>query len=518
MDPRTPRRHMALMASWRSSGAALLATALVCAVAGDQAAAATRVLRVCNGSTFRCPPGKFLPTIAGAIGLARPGDWVLVWPGIYHEKGSPQAGVLITTQAVHLRGMDRNLVVVDGTNGSRVEACPADMARQDFTPRNGIEVFKVDGTSVENLTVCNYLSSPSGEAGNEIWFNGGDGSGMIGMNSYAGGYLTATSTFFADPSAPMAQYGIFAVNARGPGTISHAYASNMGDSAFYVGGCPDCNAVLSHVHAQNSSLGYSGTNSGGHLRLEDSEWDLNKTGIVPNSLNNDDAPPPQSGLCPSGTGSCTFIQRNYVHDNNNPNVPAFGISGEAPVGAGIEISGGMFDTVIDNRVENQGSWGILIHDFPDTETPPPVAHCEGGTQTGDVCVFNAKGNVVTQNHLANNGFFGNPTNGDLANEASANPKNCFFDNMDAAGLSSDPPNIESPAVDGPPCDQPGPGDSSVLLGELACAAGAAPCPPGSAYPQPTHVQMLPLSRQEPMPDPCAGVPANPWCPYTGPRS
>src|SRR5439155_25242502 len=94
MDPRTPRRHMALMASWRSGGAALLATALVCAVAGDQAAAATRVLRVCNGSTFRCPPGKFLPTIAGAIGLARPADWGLVWPGIYHERRRPEAGVL----------------------------------------------------------------------------------------------------------------------------------------------------------------------------------------------------------------------------------------------------------------------------------------------------------------------------------------------------------------------------------------------------------------------------------------
>jgi hypothetical protein len=43
----------------------------------------------------------------------------------------------------------------------------------------------------------------------------------------------------------MAQYGLFASNASGPGYITYSYASNMGDSDFYVGACPDCNATLS---------------------------------------------------------------------------------------------------------------------------------------------------------------------------------------------------------------------------------------------------------------------------------
>ncbi|TMA60633.1 MAG: hypothetical protein E6J75_00885, partial [Deltaproteobacteria bacterium] len=60
---------------------------------------------------------------------------MLVWPGVYHEKGSDQAGVLITTPGVHLRGMDRNLVVVDGSNGTAAAPCPADPALQDLTPR-----------------------------------------------------------------------------------------------------------------------------------------------------------------------------------------------------------------------------------------------------------------------------------------------------------------------------------------------------------------------------------------------
>ena len=36
--------------------------------------------------------------------------------------------------------------------------------------------------SIENLTVCNFLTG-RGDAGNEIWWNGGDGSGEIGLTA-----------------------------------------------------------------------------------------------------------------------------------------------------------------------------------------------------------------------------------------------------------------------------------------------------------------------------------------------
>src|SRR5437764_5218433 len=102
--------------------------------------------------------------------------------------------------------------------------------------------------------------------------------------------------------------------------IVHTYASNMGDASYYVGACPDCNTVVTDAHAQNSALGYSGTNAGGHLVIEHSEWDHNKTGISTNSQNNDDAPSPQSGACPGSPGrSCTVFRSNWIHDNNNPN-------------------------------------------------------------------------------------------------------------------------------------------------------------------------------------------------------
>ena len=65
-------------------------------------------------------------TIQAAVNAAKAGDWILVGPGDYHEMAdetSPPThtdsggfgGVLITKPNLHLRGMNRNTVVVDGT-------------------------------------------------------------------------------------------------------------------------------------------------------------------------------------------------------------------------------------------------------------------------------------------------------------------------------------------------------------------------------------------------------------------
>src|SRR2546423_7335103 len=73
------------------------------------------VLRV---GTWNGITGTYKP-IQAAAEAAHPGDWVLVGPGDYKESGYrgqlDPAGVLITTPNIHLRGMNRNAVVVDGT-------------------------------------------------------------------------------------------------------------------------------------------------------------------------------------------------------------------------------------------------------------------------------------------------------------------------------------------------------------------------------------------------------------------
>jgi hypothetical protein len=385
--------------------------------------------------TFNGIPGQY-DSIQAAVNAAHPGDWILIAPGTYHEAGADIAGVLITTAGIHSRGMDRNTVVVDGTNPNP-STCSSNPADQNFgvngNGRNGIEVLKVSGVFIENLTVCNFPGDLSGENGNQIWWNGGDESGEIGMGSYWGSFLTASSTYYQQgtPSSAqqLAEYGIFSSNAKGPGSISYSYASNMSDSGFYIGACPDCNAVLNFVHVQNNAQGFSGSNSGGHLVLQNSEWDLNQAGIVPSSLATDDPPSPQNGACPNDPGaSCTLIQANYVHDNNNPNTPAAGIAATVPVGTGIIVTGGINDTIQANFVANNGSWGILLNDYADYSGPPfPPTYCQGGTMNfvpvfpynvlyltmlPIPCYFHSFGNRGMNNALLNNGFFGNETNGD----------------------------------------------------------------------------------------------------------
>jgi hypothetical protein len=503
--------------------------------------------------TFKGVAGQFT-SIQAAVDAAAPGDWILVAPGDYHEQGhagdlSHVAGVLITTPGIHLRGMDRNSVVVDGTlpaapSGPQGFGCDSAPSSQQHTPvdsggtyvgRNGIEVFKVDGVSIENLTVCNYLSSAGGGNGNQIWWNGGDGSGTIGMGALSGAYLTASSSYNygADPAnngsntVPMGQYGIFTSNERGPGVIAHTYASNMGDSDYYIGACADCNVDLTDAHAEYSSLGFSGTNAGGHLVIENSEWDNNKAGIAPNALNNDDWPSPPDGACPGGTGSCSIIRNNNVHDNNNQNAPAFGIAGAAPPGTGILLSGVRNYTVTGNTITGNSSWGVVVNDFPDTETPPDDAvaagkACAGGidlsTAITPLCDYQAFGNEVAGNTFTSNGGTNNPGDGDIAvATAPHNPGNCFHDNTDTSGtLSSDPPLIQTVMRT---CGQPngyfGPSLVSLVCGTPG-AVSVGPltpsCPPPLG-PTTTTVRMGAIPHhQKSMPNPCAGVPANAWCP------
>jgi parallel beta-helix repeat protein len=492
---------------------------------------ASGLARVLQVGSYQGKAGGF-STIQAAVNAALPGDWILIAPGTYHEKGSADAGVLITTPGIHLRGMDRNGVVVDGTNPG-FGTCSSKPAAQDFSGRNGIEIVQVDGVSVENLTVCNFLGDNYGNNGNEIWWNGGDGSGQIGMGSYSGAYLTASSTFYQAGTPNVAQYGIFVSNAKGPGAITYSYASNMGDSAFYVGACADCNMVLRYVHAQNSPQGYSGTNAGGHLVLEDSEWDHNQSGIVPSSLANDDPPSPQDGACPDSPGkSCTLIQRNWVHDNNNPNAPANSLAATVPVGTGIDLSGGRNNTVQYNLVTNNGSWGILLNDYADYSGQTVPTYCQGGIQGYTPvspydalyspqlpipCYFPSFGNRVTGNVFLGNGFFGNETNGDLANAALPYPtNNCFRGNIDlqTGKPTSSPLNLQSPSVAGT-CGAPWNPDTTqemVLTEELGCASlglcSGLPIPPDPppSYPGQTYVKMMPIPHEKSMADPCQGVP------------
>jgi hypothetical protein len=330
--------------------AAALAGGLVTSLAFPAAAAGAagagrhgpRVLLV---GTFHGVPGRYR-SIQAAVNAARRGDWILVAPGDYHENadetgpfGNPAAGamggVFISKSGITLRGMNRRTVIVDGTRAGSA-ACSSDPAAQDYgragtkgapVGRNGILIWKASGVSVENLTVCNFLAG-TGASGNQVWWNGGADSGKIGLAGYRGSYLTATSTFFGNETTA-AEYGIFAGNSAGPGSLTHLYGSNMNDSGVYVGAClRRCDVVMNRMWMENNALGYSGTNSGGTIVIENSQFDGNQDGLDTNTAVVGDPPAPQDGRCPDGgvspitrTISCWVVIHNYIHDNTAPPRP-----------------------------------------------------------------------------------------------------------------------------------------------------------------------------------------------------
>ena len=74
----------------------------------------------------------------------------------------------------------------------------------------------------------------------------------------------------------------------------------------------------------------------------------------------------------------------------------------------------------------------------DTAKPPPIAHCKGGigAKALSFCYYNDFGNEIENNTLSHNGFFGNPSNVDLAEISNlAYPGNCFHGNVDTSGTA-----------------------------------------------------------------------------------
>jgi len=532
-----PSSRIRALALIGGAACALLAVGAVLAVAAATASTSPAVLRV---GTYHGIRGQY-KTIQAAVNAARPGDWILIAPGDYKTTSSQApkgasatpAAVLITTPRLHLRGMNRNTVVVDGTRPGSAK-CSSVKSAQNFGPKpggakqpvglNGIMVYKADRVSVENLTACNFLNGSSGRYGNGngIWWNGGANSGKVGGWGYYGAYLTATSTFF-HREATAAAYGVFSSNWSG-GKWDRTYTSNFNDSGLYIGACRQiCDQTVDHAWSEYNALGYSGSNAGGRLVVEHSQFDRNHDGFDTNSQNGDE-PSPQNGACPKGVsspihmrGRCWVFMHNYVHDNNNPNIPSAGFAAVGPVGTGMSVSGGRNDTIIDHLFVHNGAWGTIFVPFPDSGPP-----CIGGARSGKLCLFDGYGDALLNNRYQHNGFFGNPTNGDFGagNLLPNEPTNCFSGNREVGGAAatSSPKHAQRkyPVCNGKKV----PANANVkFIAEVACDAGVPlpggttpPCTPTDHYPRRTRIVMHPLPKTlRTMPNPCVGVPKNPWC-------
>jgi hypothetical protein len=211
---------------------------------------------------------------------------------------------------------------------------------------------------------------------------------------------------------------------------------------------------------------------------------------------------------------------NSVHDNNLANVPSAGSASQGPIGTGMSVAGGRNDTIIHNTFSNNGAWGVAIVPYPTSGQP-----CTGGVPnfpllgTGS-CLFDPWGNALIGNTFVNDGFFGNPSNGDFAelNLLAGKATDCYVGNHgpNKRQLTPDASALQQlhPKCDGSPA--PVAINPSSFLVQIQCDTGVnatgSTCPAGTHYPKLSTPVMRPLPKHLPtMPNPCSGVPANRWC-------
>ena len=277
-------------------------------------------------------------TIQEAVDAAEPGDLVLIDEGVYNES------VVVETDNIVIRGVDRQTVVLDGEHSEEMA--------------NGIIVFS-NGVAVENLTVKNYFS-------NGVFFTGDYDSDFI-LRGYRVSYVNALNNRV---------YGIYAFNAE-YGLIDNTYAAGHTDSGYYVGQCQPCSAVLSNNLSEYNTLAYSGTNAGGDLFIVNNEFRMNRIGVTPNTLNSEELAP-QRGATFAG---------NWIHNNGNPDTPKGGDIWELAYGVGMVLPGANNNLVSRNLIENNRNGGVAISFMPDGDT-----------------IWLAENNTITDNVFRGNGI------------------------------------------------------------------------------------------------------------------
>ncbi len=253
-----------------------------------------------------------VPTIQEAVDRAAPGALVLVAPGVYHE------AVEVTTDAIVIRGEDRNETVLDG----------------EFELSNGFKVL-ADGVAIENITAKNFT------ANGFFW---------TGVSGYRGSYISAVNN---------GDYGVYAFDSV-HGQFDHSYASGSPDSGFYIGQCEQCDALITDVVSEYNQLGYSGTNAS-EVVIVNSLWQKNRAGIVPNTLDSEKYPP---------VARVTVIGNRVVDNGNGDASQAKTAEFDAVFGVGIVIPGGLDSIIERNFVTGHPRAGIAIAPNPlDTYWP-----------------------------------------------------------------------------------------------------------------------------------------------------
>lgn len=262
------------------------------------------------------------PTISAAVSLARPGDLVLVSPGVYHES------VKIDSAGITLRGASRDKVVIDGR------------LRQP----NGV-VVAAPGVAVQNLTVENNTQNGVLVTGSAAAVAGLPGSGgydtgdepVTFLKSFLVSYVTSTRNGL---------YGIYAFSAQN-GVIEHSYTSGGADSGIYVGQCKPCRIVVRDNVSELNAVGYEGTNAGGDMYVVGNRLVGNRVGLTTNSDHQEKLLPQRAAV----------VAGNLIADNQQAQTPE---QADGGWGIGVGVDGGSDNRFLRNRITGNTNAGFVL--------------------------------------------------------------------------------------------------------------------------------------------------------------
>ena len=305
------------------------------------------------------------PTIQKAVTAASPGSLVKIKPGVYDE------AVTVQTNNLVIKGVDRFRTVLHGRDKKG----------------NGFLVDDARNVRISNLTVRNYRS-------NGIFFND--------VTGYQADRIDAIKN---------RTYGVYAFNSYN-GVFKKSFGYGSGDSAFYVGQCLGCGALLERLVAKKNFLGYSGTNATGVV-IRNSVWTQNGAGVVPNTLPTEEFAPNRG----------TTIYNNKIFKNNYKTIPAAGFSETVsiPFGTGVWLAGTHNNEVRNNEIYDHESFGVFVSESIHPDSVPI-------------------NNTVTNNRIRRSNIDGDEFGWDLAWTGDG-ADNCFSNN-DYKGPTG-PPDIET---------------------------------------------------------------------------
>ncbi|MGH2756707.1 MAG: right-handed parallel beta-helix repeat-containing protein [Actinomycetota bacterium] len=309
----------------------------------DQDRVPTQILDVCK--TGECPHEH----IQAAVNAASDGALIQIWPGTYHEEPSlampedlpPDNPDDSWSFEFHVANPNaQNLIAILGQKNITLRgmgAQPRDVVIDGaFEKEVVIRGDRADGLIIENLSVWH---------GNDhgVYILDTDGFIIDGVHS---GYSTDYP---------------FLTFANDHGLMQNCEAFGGGDGGLYPGGSAETPGRFSmeirNCRAYHNVLGYSGT-QGNHVWVHDNEFFDNAVGLVSDS-ETDHPNYPQNNL---------VFERNKVYNNNfNPYLTTSDVEATVfaefafiPVGTGVFLLSGNFNTVQNNQFWNNDRYGLWL--------------------------------------------------------------------------------------------------------------------------------------------------------------